>query len=55
MKVMVVDDEEDIQSLFKQKFRKEIKAGKLNMAKKLEISLSQKLKIKGNHVILKTD
>ena len=27
MKVMVVDDEEDIQSLFKQKFRKEIKAG----------------------------
>ncbi|HSF74999.1 MAG TPA: response regulator [Microcoleus sp.] len=29
MKVMVVDDEEDIQSLFKQKFRKEIKAGKI--------------------------
>ena len=27
MKVMVVDDEEDIQSLFTQKFRKEIKAG----------------------------
>ncbi|WP_333151125.1 MULTISPECIES: response regulator [unclassified Microcoleus] len=26
---MVVDDEEDIQSLFKQKFRKEIKAGKI--------------------------
>ena len=26
MKIMVVDDEEDIQSLFKQKFRKEIKA-----------------------------
>ena len=26
MKVMVVDDEEDIQSLFKQKFRKEIKS-----------------------------
>ena len=29
MKVMVVDDEEDIQSLFKQKFRKEIKAGEI--------------------------
>jgi len=28
MKVMVVDDE-DIQSLFKQKFRKEIKAGQI--------------------------
>jgi len=26
---MVVDDEEDIQSLFKQKFRKEIKAGQI--------------------------
>jgi DNA-binding response OmpR family regulator len=30
MKVMVVDDEEDIQSLFKQKFRKEIKAGEID-------------------------
>lgn len=29
MKVMVVDDEEDVQSLFNQKFRKEIKAGKI--------------------------
>ncbi len=29
MKVMVVDDEEDIQFLFNQKFRKEIKAGKI--------------------------
>jgi len=29
MNVMVVDDEEDIQSLFKQKFRKEIKAGQI--------------------------
>lgn len=29
MKVMVVDDEEDIQSLFKQKFRKEIKGGQI--------------------------
>ncbi|MDB9513757.1 response regulator [Kamptonema animale CS-326] len=29
MKVMVVDDEEDIQSLFKQRFRKEIKAGQM--------------------------
>lgn len=28
-KVMVVDDEEDIQSLFKQKFRKEIREGKI--------------------------
>lgn len=30
MKVMVVDDEEDIQSLFTQKFRKEIKAGQIH-------------------------
>ena len=29
MKVMVVDDEEDIQSLFKQRFRKQIKAGQI--------------------------
>jgi CheY-like chemotaxis protein len=29
MKVMVVDDEEDIQSLFTQKFKKEIKAGQI--------------------------
>ena len=29
MKVMVVDDEEDIQSLFKQKFRKQIKSGQI--------------------------
>ncbi|MBD2040936.1 response regulator [Microcoleus sp. FACHB-672] len=29
MKIMVVDDEEDIQLLFKQKFRKEIKAGEV--------------------------
>lgn len=29
MKIMVVDDEEDIQLLFQQKFRKEIKAGKI--------------------------
>lgn len=29
MKIIVVDDEEDIQSLFKQKFRKEIKAGQV--------------------------
>ncbi len=29
MKVMVVDDEEDVQYLFKQKFRKEIKAGQI--------------------------
>ncbi len=29
MKVMVVDDEEDIQSLFKQRFRKELKAGQI--------------------------
>lgn len=29
MKIIVVDDEEDIQSLFQQKFRKEIKAGQV--------------------------
>ncbi|MFB2974203.1 response regulator [Aerosakkonema sp. BLCC-F183] len=29
MKIMVVDDEEDIQLLFKQKFRREIKEGKV--------------------------
>ena len=30
MTIMVVDDEEDVQSLFKQKFRKEIKEGKVD-------------------------
>ncbi|MBW4679882.1 MAG: response regulator [Microcoleus vaginatus WJT46-NPBG5] len=30
MTIMVVDDEEDVESLFKQKFRKEIKQGKIN-------------------------
>ena len=30
MKVMVVDDVADIQCLFKQKFRKEIKAGQID-------------------------
>ena len=41
MKVMVVDDEEDIQSLFKQKFRKEIKAGQIqfHFALSAEIAL----------------
>jgi YesN/AraC family two-component response regulator len=29
MKIMVVDDEEDVQLLFRQKFRKEIKQGKI--------------------------
>ena len=29
MKIMIVDDEEDIQCLFKQKFRREIKEGKI--------------------------
>ena len=29
MKIMVVDDEEDVQLLFRQKFRREIKAGKI--------------------------
>jgi CheY-like chemotaxis protein len=32
MKVMVVDDEKDIQSLFTQKFRKEIKQGAINFS-----------------------
>jgi len=31
MRLMVVDDEQDVQFLFQQKFRKEIKAGKLEM------------------------
>jgi CheY-like chemotaxis protein len=31
MKIMVVDDEQDVQYLFKQKFRKELKSGKLEM------------------------
>lgn len=41
MKVMVVDDEEDIQCLFKQKFRKEIKAGQIqfHFALSAEIAL----------------
>lgn len=29
MKIMVVDDEEDVQLLFRQKFRREIKSGKI--------------------------
>lgn len=29
MKIMVVDDEEDVQLLFRQKFRREIKAGQI--------------------------
>ncbi|MBD2182800.1 response regulator [Planktothrix sp. FACHB-1355] len=41
MKVMVVDDEEDIQFLFKQKFRREIKDGKIefNFALSAEAAL----------------
>lgn len=31
MKLIVVDDEQDVQILFKQKFRKEIKSGEMNM------------------------
>ena len=31
MKVLVVDDEEDVQVLFRQKFRKEIKVGELDL------------------------
>lgn len=32
MKLIVVDDEEDIQFLFQQKFRKEIKSGEINIS-----------------------
>ena len=32
MKILVVDDEKDIESLFKQKFRKEIQRGELDFA-----------------------
>lgn len=31
MRIMIVDDEEDIQSLFEQKFRKEIKNGEIEL------------------------
>lgn len=31
MKIMVVDDEEDVQLLFRQKFRKELRKGKIKM------------------------
>lgn len=31
MKVLVVDDEEDVQLLFQQRFRKEIRSGELNL------------------------
>lgn len=30
MKILVVDDEQDVQLLFEQRFRKEIKKGELN-------------------------
>lgn len=32
MKILVVDDEKDVQLLFEQRFRKEIKAGEVEMA-----------------------
>lgn len=32
MKLLVVDDESDVQFLFQQKFRKEIKAGKMQIS-----------------------
>jgi len=32
MKILVVDDEEDVQSLFEQKFRKEIRSGQLQFS-----------------------
>ena len=32
MKVLVVDDEKDVQVLFEQRFRKEIKSGEMNLA-----------------------
>lgn len=32
MKILVVDDEKDIQALFEQRFRKEIKAGEIEFA-----------------------
>jgi CheY-like chemotaxis protein len=32
MKILVVDDERDVETLFRQKFRKEIKGGKLELA-----------------------
>lgn len=31
MKIMIVDDEQDVQMLFQQRFRKELKAGQLEM------------------------
>jgi len=30
MKILVVDDEKDVQFLFEQRFRKEIKSGEMN-------------------------
>ena len=32
MKILVVDDEKDIQTLFEQRFRKEIKTGEMDFA-----------------------
>jgi len=32
MKVMIVDDEQDVKLLFQQKFRKEIRAGKIDLS-----------------------
>ena len=32
MKILVVDDEKDVQSLFEQRFRREIKSGEINFA-----------------------
>ncbi|MCP2727158.1 response regulator [Limnofasciculus baicalensis] len=42
MKIMVVDDEPDVQILFKQRFRKEIKSGKIH----IDFALSAKEALK---------
>lgn len=47
MKVMVVDDEEDIQYLFTQKFRKEIKAGQIHFC--FSLSAEAALEYLENH------
>ena len=47
MKILVVDDEEDVQSLFEQKFRKEIRSGLFEFS--FSFSGEEALKYMANH------
>ncbi len=54
MRIMVVDDEQDVQLLFRQKFRKEIKTGeiKFDFASSAEEALEYLQRETSNHLVL---